>query len=119
MQLARAGAIALAGAALACAATRPLTTIEPGFAKSVGCDAVALDVRADSLRSQLAPGTGYVPAVGWDACDVLAHDGGPTAVDRQPADRMHVTWLYQKGDESHRVRLVNRDGRWIVETVEW
>jgi hypothetical protein len=119
-------ALAFLVGAIACTQFRPPTTVPADFAASWGCNAANVESAAAALEAVLESGQRYIPQPGWDACDLLAHNGLPTHIDRQSsADGRHAaTWWYQcvaEGcDETHMVTLALVEGRgWIVDYVGW
>lgn len=73
------------------------------------------------LRARLPRGQNYAPAVGWDACEVLAHVGVPievTTISTQAGSSQH--WSYNFSFMGGLVVLVpGKGGRFIVESVVW
>jgi hypothetical protein len=124
---------------LACA---PLSSVAPNSqvsdaeAYQWGCDAALLKQKTREFNMEAERQGGALrqaaffgvvePAIGWDACDLLAHDGAPSRVVEQPLleARRHLSLWYDrptfKGNlETHLVTLTERAGSWVVNGVKW
>lgn len=89
------------------------------FAEQWGCDYDQVVEEMGEYRS----GATFTPQVGWTACDVLAHVGGPADVNRQQSEQgQSATWWYRDYGSSGGARMVTlelRGGHWIVDYVSW
>ena len=106
----------------ACSSFRPGTDVAPEVAHAWGCSVSAVQQRAVVLDSLLPAGKVYIPQVGWDACELLAHNGSPTRIElQQTADVRAANWWYQSEEVAHLVglQLDPRTMRWFVTYVGW
>lgn len=105
-----------------CAAHRPPATVPEDFVRRYGCDPQELQQRADQLRERLSGATKvYIPQTGWTACELIAHNGRPSEVDRTSGyGQQSETWWYQGNEDMGMVRLVleTTEG-WVVDYVSW
>lgn len=104
-----------------CAAHRPPQTVPEDFTMSYGCDPQEVQQRADRLREQMdGPTSVYIPQTGWTACDLIAHNGRPSEVDRTSGygETQH-TWWYQGNTDMGMVTLEPEGGEWVVTYVSW
>jgi len=112
---------------IACTPFRPGQGITPEAARDYGCDYESLVDHADTLTTRLSGESyQYIPQVGWDACELLAHNGTPTRVEHQETaeGQRYMSWWYQAEDETHLVSLVwqpteGKVSSWIVNYVGW
>jgi len=111
---------------LSCAAHRPGARVTRDFAEACGCDFVLVMAEARKLEGGLESATlEYIPRVGWDACEVLAHNGRPTRVDHHESESgRSMSWWYQSDAETHLITLRQHPGRpgackWVVDYVGW
>lgn len=102
-----------------CATMQPGQGVDADFASRWGCDYGAVMARAESLDERLSPGKMWVPQVGWDACDLMAHNGQPDDVDHQQSRYgRSASWWYRVGDYDMRlISLDLEDGEWVVTYV--
>lgn len=101
---------------------QPGQGVSPTFASQWGCNYTEVMEQADRLAERLPAGKVYVPQVGWTACELLAHNGRPTEIDRQQtAYGRSASWWYSSTTsyETHLVSLTLRSGRWVVDYVGW
>lgn len=101
---------------------QPGQGVTPAFAAQWGCKYEDIMIGAEQYAAQLPAGQVYIPQVGWNACNLLAHNGRPTRVDhQQTAYGRSASWWYhaQGSSEAHLVSLEYRDRRWIVDYVGW
>lgn len=115
----------------ACASFRPGSGVSEDFASAYYCSAKNIKARADSLKQQLKADEQFIPRVGWNACDLLAHNGVPTRIDRtETGDIVAQSWWYQAvsdySSETHLVTLQlaprgwsGTGSPWIVTYVGW
>lgn len=127
--------VALTMVAAACTPLWPGTGVTPDFASAWACNADSALAKAAKLVTDLKQNEQYIPHPGWDACDVLAHNGVPTRVEYQLlADGSgHASWWYpcvsDYCSETHLVTLTlvlgHLEGstyvpnRWVVDCVGW
>lgn len=91
---------------LACAPYQPGAGVSPDFASSVGCNYKQVMERARVLKARLEDGLTYTPRVGWDACNLLAHNGKPSRIEYQEtATTRYASWWYQTGGDVGLVTL--------------
>lgn len=111
----------------------PADGVTPAIASRYGCDLKAVQARFtplfDSLKATKSPS--YIPQVGMDACNVLAHVGAPSRIgQQQTADGRSETWWYHKraissrDAKTHMVTLQLTQGKpgsspWVVDYVGW
>ena len=104
----------------------PGSGVSPVASTSVGCSYEWIMAKAESLKVGLEYRYQYIPQVGWDACDLLAHNGVPSEVDRQTTEfSRSLSWWYHEADgDVHLVTLDYRPGKrtgskWVVTYVGW
>jgi len=106
-----------------CATFRPGHGVTPDIATQYGCNYDAIVAQTDTLTAGLGGAQYvYIPKVGWDACNLLAHDGAPTRVEHlETQDVRAQDWWYQDEDNTHLVTLTwePKSGRWFVTYVGW
>lgn len=100
---------------------QPGSRLSPELAERYGCDWAQVVARAETLKEGLELGQNWIPRVGWDACEVMAHVGGPTDIDYQQTTRgQSVTWWYHmENTDAHMVSLSQEGRGWIVTYVGW
>jgi hypothetical protein len=80
----------------ACGLYQPGRGVTPSLASSVGCAITEVRARAEALRETLPSGYTFTPEVGWDACELLAHVGAPSRIERQQNEYgRYMSWWYQ------------------------
>jgi hypothetical protein len=98
---------------------------------ALGCSGPMVKAKADSLRATLTSTERFIPRVGWDACELLAHNGAPAKVESQETEHTRsMSWWYYDYDshgvrEAHLVTLrwqpSSLGGRspWVIVYVGW
>lgn len=93
------------------------------FAVRYRCTAEVIKNAAEALNARRPSGQNYIPQVGWDACELMAHNGRPTRIDHeQTADGRYQNWWYQSNTDAHLVTLEYDPKRlrpWVVSYVGW
>lgn len=94
--------------------------VDERVATAYGCDAELVRLRAVEVSKDLGAGRVWVPQVGWNACNLLAHNGTPNDIDTQTSEYgRSATWWYRGYRESRMVRLEWRAPDWRVIYVGW
>ena len=73
--------------------SRPGAGLTPEVSSRWGCDYGSVASRAEIHRQDLTDANDYyIPTAGWDACDLLAHNGAPSRVEERAGS---VDWWYE------------------------
>ncbi len=82
-----------------------------------------VSLRCSSMQpaTTLPSGSRYTPMVGWDVCDVLAHNGIPTSSSTVATSSGRAEhWYYTGNTMSGLIVMVpGKNGRKVVESVVW
>jgi hypothetical protein len=119
-------AVAVAVVWTACAMAPRGQTVPRDLAERWGCNYDALMQETARLEGRRAEGPPPIPQPGWDACEVLAHNGAPQDVDTERPESTSATWRWRSDDGTHVVNLElarptppGKRSPWIVTEVRW
>ncbi len=119
-------AIAVAAAWTACAVPPPGQGLPRDLAERWGCNYDDLMQETARLEGHRAADPPPIPQPGWDACEVLAHNGAPQDIDTQRPAETSATWRWRSDDGTHLVDLElvrptppGKQSPWIVTDVRW
>jgi len=104
--------------AIGCASSlsTPGVGLTPEVSNRWGCDYGSVASRAEIHRQDLIDANDYyVPTVGWDACDLLAHNGAPSRVEERAGS---VDWWYESATTAFKVTLQREESRYS-DTAVW
>jgi hypothetical protein len=118
--------VAVAALWIACAVATPRQGVPRDLAERWGCNFDALMQETARLEGRRLEGRLSIPQPGWDACELLAHNGAPEDVETQRPENTTATWRWRSDDGTHLVSLElerptppGKQSPWIVTHVRW